>query len=183
MPLIKDGVVLTHGWTFAAKGDGLPSAGDVVADFYALIAAGEVGFDREGRIGVALPNDADLGLIAARLGRIDLVTIDFPAFTDGRGFSLAHELRQTYKYTGEVWASGHLIPDQYVFARQCGFDAVLVDEKYFARQSAADWAEAAAALKLRYQVSHGGYDGAPQSILALRKAAHQGGDTHAVAAE
>jgi len=171
MPLIKNGAVQDHDWVFTARGEALPSGGNAVIDLFAVIEAGEVAFCRNGGIGVALPNDADLGLIAARLGRIDLLTIDFPGFADGRGFSLARELRHAYRYKGELWASGHLIPDQYVFARQCGFDAVHVDERYFARQSEADWRQAAASLNLRYQVSHGDYEGAPQSILALRKAA------------
>lgn len=183
MPLIKNGAIAPHGWVFADEGDPLPSDGDVVIDFYPFIETGEVVFCRNGRIGVALPNDADLGLIAARLGRIALVTIAFPQFTDGRGFSLAHELRHTYRYKGELWARGHLIPDQYTFARCCGFDAVLVETDVFARQGEADWSEAAASMKLRYQLSHGGYEGAPQSILALRKAARQALGSNMEAAE
>ncbi len=171
MPLIKNGAVQVHDWVFVPKGAGLPSDGNAVVDFFTVIEAGEAAFRRDGGIGVALPNDADLGLIAARLGRIDLITIDFPGFADGRGFSLARELRHVYRYEGELWASGHLIPDQYIFTRQCGFDAVHVDEVYFTRQSEADWRQAAASLNLRYQLSHGDYEGAPQSILALRKAA------------
>ncbi len=170
MPLIKNGGLEAHDWTFAAKGDAPGSDGDVVVDFYTFIETGDVAFSRDGGIGIALPNDADLGLIAARLGRIDLMTIDFPGFADGRGFSLARELRHTYRYSGELWASGHLIPDQYVFARQCGFDAVLVEERFYSRQSEVDWREAAGSQNLRYQLGHGGYEGAPQSILALRKA-------------
>ncbi|VAW12854.1 hypothetical protein MNBD_ALPHA09-354 [hydrothermal vent metagenome] len=173
MPLIKNGALEPHNWVFAARGDPLPSHGDVVVDLMAFIETGEVAFSGAGRIGVALPNDADLGLIAARLGRIGLVTIDFPGFADGRGFSLARELRHSYRYKGELWARGYLIPDQYVFARACGFDGVLVDEAVFARQGEDDWREAAASMNLRYQLSHGDYEGAPQSILALRKAARQ----------
>ena len=40
----------------------------------------------------------------------------------------------------------------------------------------ADWREAAGSPNLRYQLSHGGYDGAPQSILTLRKAARLAAD-------
>ena len=168
MPLIKDGKTVSHDWSFASEIGDQPISGDVVIGLIDLIAKGDAAFARKGRLGVALPNDADLGLIAARLNQIDLITIDFPNFADGRGFSLAHEVRQTHGFKGELWASGALIPDQYVFARSCGFDAVIVSDERFARQGEEGWAEAADALKLRYQTSHGFYTGAPQSIMALR---------------
>ena len=40
-----------------------------------------------------IANDADLDSIAPALGRIETIFIDFPAYTDGRGFSLAKQLR------------------------------------------------------------------------------------------
>ncbi|MEZ5686813.1 MAG: DUF934 domain-containing protein [Paracoccaceae bacterium] len=51
--------------------------------------------------------------------------IAFPAFSDGRGFSLAAALRRA-GFTGRLIASGALIPDQYRMARRAGFDAVEV---------------------------------------------------------
>jgi uncharacterized protein (DUF934 family) len=173
MPLIRNGRLVPHGWTLVAEDEAIPRAGDVVLPLLTLIGAGEAVFRRDGRTGVALAGDADLGLIAPRLGELSLVTIAFPSFADGRGFSLAHELRHTWRYSGEIWARGHLIPDQFGSARACGFDAVLVDDAVFRRQGEAGWTRASRDLKLRYQQSHGGYDGAPRSILALRREARR----------
>ena len=50
-----------------------------------------------------------------------LVRVEFPSFSDGRGFTIARELRQR-GFTGHLRASGHVIADQYAMARRSGFD-------------------------------------------------------------
>ena len=98
-----------------------------------------------------LQNDADLSQIETKLPSIKTITVDFPSFADGRGFSIARELRKKYGYEGLLIATGPLIPDQYAFALQCGFDAVKVDEDTYSRQSESDWLDAMAAFRLTYQ--------------------------------
>jgi len=62
------------------------------------------------------------------LRAIPLVAINFPVFTDGRGFSYGRELRER-GFTGELRASGHFIRDQMTYLARCGFDAFqLADE-------------------------------------------------------
>jgi uncharacterized protein (DUF934 family) len=56
------------------------------------------------------------------LREIQLVVINFPAFTDGRGFSYARDLRER-GYRGELRACGHFIRDQLTYLHRCGFDA------------------------------------------------------------
>ena len=57
-----------------------------------------------------------------------LIAINFPVFTDGRGFSYARELRER-GYKGELRACGHFIRDQLTYLQRCGFDAFqMVDE-------------------------------------------------------
>lgn len=56
------------------------------------------------------------------LEAIELVAINFPVFTDGRGFSYARELRER-GYRGELRATGHFLRDQLTYLRRCGFDA------------------------------------------------------------
>jgi uncharacterized protein (DUF934 family) len=53
---------------------------------------------------------------------IQLVVINFPVFTDGRGFSYARDLRER-GYSGELRACGHFIRDQLTYLHRCGFDA------------------------------------------------------------
>ncbi|MGZ3215699.1 DUF934 domain-containing protein [Paracoccus sp. T5] len=68
----------------------------------------------------------------------NLVAIDFPSFSDGRGFSLARRLREL-GYTGRLRATGRLIADQYAMARRVGFDEVQVAADIAARQPQEQW--------------------------------------------
>ena len=78
-----------------------------------------------------VPGDADEAALAAATGAA-LVAVPFPAFADGRGFSVAQRLR-CLGFTGRLRATGHVIPDQFAYARACGFDEVAVTPAHFAR--------------------------------------------------
>lgn len=74
-----------------------------------------------------------------------VIEVAFPAFNDGRGFTLGHQLRRA-GFTGRLRAAGPLLPDQYAMARRSGFDEVAVPGALFRRQggetvwaSRADW--------------------------------------------
>ena len=56
------------------------------------------------------------------LDRIKLVEVNFPAYTDGRGYSAARILREA-GYAGELRAVGDVLVDQLAFMRRCGFDS------------------------------------------------------------
>ena len=60
------------------------------------------------------------------LGQLRLVEVNFPAFTDGRGYSAARVLREA-GYAGELRAVGEVLVDQIAFMRRCGFDAFAPD--------------------------------------------------------
>lgn len=68
----------------------------------------------------------------------DLVRVAFPAFSDGRGFTLARALR-AQGYRGRLRAKGHVIADQYTMARRVGFDEVEISDELAARQPAEQW--------------------------------------------
>ncbi|WP_120717553.1 DUF934 domain-containing protein [Tsuneonella amylolytica] len=89
-------------------------------------------------LAVDLPNDADAEILAARFADIALVRIPFPVYGDGRGFSLARQLREM-GYRGRLRASGYVISDQFRHALQCGFDEVEIDDALAARQPEPDW--------------------------------------------
>lgn len=69
---------------------------------------------------------------------LSLIAIDFPAFSDGRGFTLARRLREL-GYQGRLRATGRLIADQYAMARRVGFDEVQVAADIAARQPEDQW--------------------------------------------
>lgn len=68
----------------------------------------------------------------------DLIAIDFPAMTDGRGFSLARRLRGI-GYGGRLRAVGRMVADQYAMARRVGFDEVQISPELAARQPQEQW--------------------------------------------
>ncbi|SOB99833.1 DUF934 domain-containing protein [Rhodobacter maris] len=103
------------------------------------------GFHAEDFAGVAaeLGPDTPAGVIAERIAGAALVTVLFPSFADGRGFTLGRLVRAA-GYTGRLRAKGPLIADQYPLARRSGFDEVEIPTAIAARQSEAEWrAEAA----------------------------------------
>ncbi len=76
--------------------------------------------DLEGTVGLVLEADQPPSAIAAELSRLDLIAVNFPVFTDGRGFSTARELREL-GFSGEIRATGHFIRDQLHYLQRCGF--------------------------------------------------------------
>jgi uncharacterized protein (DUF934 family) len=81
--------------------------------------------------GLSLPSPLGLVLepgfaveeLADHLDHIDLITIAFPKFTDGRGYSMAWLLRSRLGYKGELRAVGDVLFDEMQFMVRCGFDA------------------------------------------------------------
>ncbi|SEN42179.1 protein of unknown function [Paracoccus alcaliphilus] len=102
------------------------------------IVARDDGFHRvSDTAGVTLAPDTDPTELSEHLHH-ELIDIEFPAFTDGRGFSLARRLREL-GFQGRLRATGRLIADQYAMARRVGFDEVAVAEDIAARQPEEQW--------------------------------------------
>src|ERR671912_1775963 len=59
---------------------------------------------------------------------VDRVEVNFPKFSDGRGYSIARLLRERYGYKGELRAVGQVARDHLYYMEQCGFDAFLLRE-------------------------------------------------------
>ncbi|MFN3606310.1 MAG: DUF934 domain-containing protein [Cypionkella sp.] len=72
------------------------------------------------------------------LDALSLICIGFPAFNDGRGFTIAHRLR-ALGYKGRLRAVGPVIADQYAMARRVGFDEVEIPDALAQRQPQDQW--------------------------------------------
>ena len=83
-----------------------------------------------------IPNTTDPHSL--QLDNIQYIRIPFPKFTDGRGFTLARQLR-LLGYRGNLRAAGALLADQYTNARQVGFDEVEISAELAARQPEHQW--------------------------------------------
>ena len=72
------------------------------------------------------------------LADLRLIRIAFPAFSDGRAFTIARRLR-ALGFTGTLRAKGPVIADQYAMARRVGFDEVEIPDDLAARQPESQW--------------------------------------------
>ncbi|AKH42369.1 uncharacterized protein (DUF934 family) [Altererythrobacter atlanticus] len=94
--------------------------------------------DQSNAAAVRIEPGDDARELLPHLDRIRLVEVNFPAFTDGRGYSAARVLREA-GYDGELRAVGDVLIDQLGHMRRCGFDS-------FAPQATLDEADARAAF-------------------------------------
>jgi uncharacterized protein (DUF934 family) len=72
------------------------------------------------------------------LGALTTIRVAFPAFNDGRAFTIARRLR-ALGYRGTLHAIGPVIADQYAMARRVGFDGVIIPQALAARQPEGQW--------------------------------------------
>lgn len=76
-----------------------------------------------GRKGVLVQAGDDPESFVADLPQLDVIAVQFPLFTDGRGHSLARTLRDHYGYQGELRALGDVFEDTVHYLARCGFNA------------------------------------------------------------
>jgi len=106
-------------------------------------ADGFYGFDMlpeldKAALAVDLTGDFTANNLLPWIAKIDMIRIDFPVFSDGRGFSLACQLR-LLGFVGRLRAKGHIVADQYAMARRSGFDEVEIDHALASRQPEPVW--------------------------------------------
>jgi len=77
-------------------------------------------------LGVWLTSDARPEALKGELEHFKVVAVDFPKFADGRGYSIAYNLRARLGYTGELRAIGDVLRDQLFYMQRVGFDAFAV---------------------------------------------------------
>ncbi|UYH51930.1 DUF934 domain-containing protein [Candidatus Kirkpatrickella diaphorinae] len=83
----------------------------------------------EAATSIRLNVDDDIAALSPFLPHLHSVILVFPSFRDGRAFTQARALREKLKFTGEILAEGHPLPDQIDFMRRCGFNAVLLEDE------------------------------------------------------
>lgn len=74
-------------------------------------------------VGVWLASDERPEELKDDIARFRVIAIDFPKFSDGRGYSIAYTLRARLGYTGELRAIGDVLRDQLFYLSRVGFDA------------------------------------------------------------
>jgi uncharacterized protein (DUF934 family) len=123
--LIRHQAIVEDSWTLLRAPAPIAELPDGVAIIVPLAAwqAQRAVLIARGETGVWLAPDDDPAALAVDVERLPLIAIDFPHFTDGRGYSLARLLRHRYGFRGELRAIGDVQRDQLYYLAQCGFDA------------------------------------------------------------
>lgn len=132
--LIKSAKIAADSWQrLDAGADGsqpeIPATGDILVPLALWqAAAGKLLARGSGQLGVWLNSDEDPAQIADSLEALSLIAVNFPQFTDGRGYSTARLLRERYGWKGELRAIGDIQRDQLFYLSRCGFDAFLLSD-------------------------------------------------------
>ena len=96
--------------------DGSVPAGDVLLTVAQLDRLSDV----TGKKGLLLTATDSPETLKLPLTQLDLITIEFAAFADGRGYSFATLLRRQ-GYKGELRAVGDVFKDVMFYLKRCGF--------------------------------------------------------------
>lgn len=115
----------TDGWIeYTGDASAIPSGAKVLlplTEFREFAGTWQKHVGDGGALGVKLTPADDPALIAVELDKLALIAIEFPAFTDGRGYSTATLLRERYRYSGELRAVGDVLRDQVFLMSRAGF--------------------------------------------------------------
>jgi uncharacterized protein (DUF934 family) len=147
MALLKQDRIAADPWTRIDDDTEIGAATQPIVSLTRWTRDREALLTRNGGIGIVLASDESPDRIAGDIHRFGVICLEFPKFTDGRGYSYARLLRSRYGYAGELRAVGNVLRDQALFMRRCGIDALEIAEG----RSTDGWRQAFAELSIRYQ--------------------------------
>ena len=103
----------------------IPAKGAVLVSLKQFLGERESLASRGADLGVWLASDESADQLSEAVGGelegLGLIAIDFPIFSDGRGFSSARLLRERFGYRGEIRAIGDVLSEQVPFMIRSGF--------------------------------------------------------------
>jgi phosphoadenylyl-sulfate reductase (thioredoxin) len=175
MPLLKHGAVVEDRWRRLAD-DAPPPGDEPVIVSLARLRADRALAGRNRPLGLALKNIEPVHALAGELDRFDLIALEFPKFTDGRAYTQARILRERLGFTGELRATGQVLPDQLLFMQRCGFDAFEIAKG----EPVEAWRKALASFSVFYQPTGDGR--APADALRRYVGSHAGNFSRAAEA-
>jgi uncharacterized protein (DUF934 family) len=147
MPLVENGRIVEDRYVFV-DGDGpIPDRVPVIVPAKRFLAEAAELSRRDGSLGVLWPNDRRVTELEPWLGHLALIALVFPKFRDGRAYSQARLLRETYGFRGTLRATGDVLRDQFHFLVRAGFDSFEVKKEADARV----FAEVLARYSVYYQ--------------------------------
>ena len=134
MPLLINREVVTDSWTLIndeafTEGASAP-AGDIIVPLALYLEHQDALIKRSEQVAIQINGDDDLSSVLDALDQFPLIAVDFPAFRDGRGFSIAR-LLQRAGYKGQIRATGDIGRDRLAYMVRCGFNAIKIDDETY----------------------------------------------------
>ena len=123
MPIFKSDAFAPDDWRNLAQGEDLPLDGKVILTLPQWQDIKLQAQTANVPLGLFVEPATAAQIIAPELPRFALIVVAFPKFTDGRGYSLAHQFRRNHGFAGELRATGDILFDQLQLLARCGFDS------------------------------------------------------------
>ena len=120
--IIRKRAIVTDDFVHIADEAALPEGGQPIVTLARYVQQGGELVERYPRLGVRVPSDK-LPQDIPSISRLALIAIEFPKFTDGRGYSVGRMLRERHDFAGELRAVGWVLRDNLSYMERCGFDA------------------------------------------------------------
>ena len=130
-PLINQhGLVLSDPWRFI-EADEVGAACNVVTQHVILpmrlwLVHGQRLRERGYSVGVWLGPADEPEELPPALETLPVIAVQFPTFTDGRGYSQGRILRERMGYNGDLRAVGDILRDQMYLLHKCGFSSFVL---------------------------------------------------------
>lgn len=83
---------------------------------------------RQHDLAVWFESDEEAQALADDVSLFDLLAVNFPKFSDGRGYSIGYTLRARLNFKGELRAIGDVLRDQLFYMQRVGFNAFATRE-------------------------------------------------------
>jgi uncharacterized protein (DUF934 family) len=113
--LTRDGVFTDDAWPVLESGGEADDTDPALLPLAAYLAQ-----PQPAAHGVWLAPTDDPSALAPHLAAVPLVAVQFPKFSDGRGYSIAAQLRRS-GYRGDLRAIGEVLVDQLFMLKRVGF--------------------------------------------------------------
>ncbi|HCN88232.1 MAG TPA: oxidoreductase [Oxalobacteraceae bacterium] len=131
--IIKDKAVVSDDWTVlplieggAPEAAAVPAGKTIVP--LAVWLAQRAALQQRADIGVWIASHERPEVLKDDVAKLPVIAVDFPKFSDGRGYSIAYNLRARLGYAGELRAIGDVLRDQMFYMQRVGFNAFATRE-------------------------------------------------------
>jgi uncharacterized protein (DUF934 family) len=120
--LLRDGRIVEDEWSYRAEAEGSAQS-PLILTFAEWQSDRAAWTARGGRLGVILQPADRVESLGPDISRLELIGAQFSGPSEGRGYSQARQLREQWRFGGELRATGYVRRDQLFFLARCGFNS------------------------------------------------------------